>query len=140
VSFPFGEVGKPKEKSENTYRNPISKAILAGILKVILEHALPTKVDYFRVFAEVGRANLFLSVDGLEFRCHARLKNQRSRRADVPRTFSDSEYTRYRMSHPVKKILAKDEDEVVVKTDDNVEETWFLPRWLLAGRRKLNKR
>jgi hypothetical protein len=108
-------------------------------LKLVLEHALPNKVDYFRVFAEVGPANVFVSVDGLDFKCHARLGKPKLS-VSAPRTFSDSEYTRYRMSHPVKKILANDEDEVVVKTADNSEETWFLPKWLLAGKRKLKNR
>jgi len=100
-------------------------------MKLFLEHGLPRRIDYLRFFARVGRASFFLSVEGRDVQWFGRIESA----ARQPRFFTDREYSRYRLDHPVDQVLADDGEEVVVRTSDGAEERWLKPMWQLRRRR-----
>ncbi|MBI4257579.1 MAG: hypothetical protein HY619_01365 [Thaumarchaeota archaeon] len=104
-------------------------------MKIVLQHALPRKIDYLKLFASIGSASFYLSVNGRNVQWLGRIEAARSQR----RSFTDQEYVRYRMYHPVDEILAENSEEVVVRTKEGVEEQWLKPKWLLRRRRVVNK-
>jgi len=104
-------------------------------MKLLLQHALPKRLDYLRVFANVGSASFYLSVDGADVQWIGRIQRRRPHSA----SFSDKEYFRYRAMHPVQQVLDEEKDQVIVKTSDGAEESWIKPRWLLRRRRVLSR-
>ena len=97
------------------------------MFKIVLDHALPRKLSYLRLYAEMGAARLYLSFDSGNLQWFGKIEKNRS----VSRTMTDREYLAYRLKHPIKKVLAEDEDEIIVETKDGAEERWLKPRWLL---------
>ena len=104
-------------------------------MKLLLEHALPKRLDYLRVVANIGGAYFYLSVDGAEVQWFGRIRRRMTNYA----LFSDKEYFLYRREHPVQQILDEEGDQVIVKTSDGAEESWIKPRWLLRKRRVLSR-
>ncbi|MBI2184019.1 MAG: hypothetical protein HYU39_03565 [Thaumarchaeota archaeon] len=100
----------------------------------MLKHALPKKIQYLKLFASMGSASFYLSVNGRNVQWLGRIESARSER----RSFTDQEYVRYRMDHPVDEILADNGEDIVVRTKEGVEEQWMRPKWLLRRRRIMN--
>ncbi len=98
-------------------------------MKIVLDHALPHKLDYLRVYAELGYARLYLSFDSGNIQLFGKIEKNKSN----PRAITDKEYFAYRLRHPLKNVLMEDEDELVVETEDGLEEAWLKPRWLLRA-------
>ena len=96
------------------------------MLKFLLEHQLPRRLRYARVYLQAGTASLFLSVDGSSARWNASIG--RARR-DVAMT--DAEYARLREAIPARELLDDDGQEVVIRNADGDEERWSKPRWVL---------
>ncbi|MEM3386323.1 MAG: hypothetical protein QXN08_01430 [Nitrososphaerales archaeon] len=101
------------------------------MFKIVLDHALPHKLSYLRVYAEMGYARLYLSFDSGNIQWFGKIEKKKS----VSRAITDKEYFAHRLKHPIKKVLMEDEDEIVVETKDGVEERWLKPRWLLREAR-----
>jgi len=97
------------------------------MFKIVLDHALPHKLSYLRLYAEMGYARLYLSFDSGNLQWFGKIERNRN----TSRTLTDKEYLYHRLKHPVKKVLVEDEDEIVVETKDGAEERWLKPRWLL---------
>lgn len=97
------------------------------MFKIVLDHALPHKLSYLRLYAEMGYARLYLSFDGGNLQWFGKIEKKRS----VTKTLTDKEYFAHRLKHPIKRVLVEDEDELVVETMDGAEERWLKPRWLI---------
>jgi hypothetical protein len=98
-----------------------------GMFKIVLDHALPHKLSYLRLYAEMGSARLYLSFDSGNLQWFGKIEKNRS----ITRTLTDKEYFAHRLKHPIRKVLAEDKDEILIETKDGVEERWLKPRWLL---------
>lgn len=44
-------------------------------------------------------------------------------------TMSDADYCRYRMYHPVSRVLRESSREFIVETVDGHKEKWIKPKW-----------
>lgn len=97
------------------------------MFKIVLDHALPYKLSYLRVYAEMGYARLYLSFDSGNLEWFGKIEKKRS----ISRALTDKEYFAHRLKHPIKKVLMDDGDEIVVETKDSVEERWLKPKWFL---------
>lgn len=97
------------------------------MFKIVLDHALPHKLSYLRIYAEVGYARLYLSFDSGNIQWFGKIEKKRS----ISRAITDRGYFAHRLKHPIRKVLMEDEDEIVVETYEGVEERWLKPRWLL---------
>jgi hypothetical protein len=98
------------------------------VLKFLLEHRLPRRLRYAKVYFQAGSASVFFSLDGASARWNASIG--RARR-DVAMT--DVEYARLRQAIPAKELLDDDGREVVIRNADGEEERWAKPRWVLRG-------
>jgi len=96
------------------------------VLKFLLEHRLPRRLRYAKVYFQAGTASLFLSIDGASARWNASIG--RARR-DVAMT--DAEYARLRQAVPARELLDDDGRDVVIRNAIGDEERWTKPRWVL---------
>ena len=96
------------------------------MLKFFLEHRLPRKLRYAKVYFEAGSASVFFALDGASARWNASIG--RSRREVV---MTDVEYARLREAVPAKELLDDDGQDVVIRNVAGEEERWTKPRWVL---------
>ena len=104
-------------------------------MKLLLKHDLPRRLRSAEVYVEFLNASLYLSVDGPKASVMGRIGAQEKR----PISVSDREYSSYRASHAVVEVLEEDEDRVVLKTSEGIEEEWLRPRWVLNGVRRTRR-
>jgi len=95
-------------------------------MKFRLEHALPRRLRYAKVYLEAGSASIFFSIDGTSADWHARIGRQ-SREAQL----TDREYSRLRASSPATEVIGDDGRMFIVRSASGREETWLRPRWSL---------
>jgi hypothetical protein len=95
-------------------------------MKFRLEHALPRRLRYAKVYLEAGAASIFFSLDGTNADWHARI----GRRPESS-LLSDREYSRLRAHAPATEALGDDGRMFVVRSVSGREETWLRPRWTL---------
>lgn len=100
-------------------------------MKLQIEHDLPRKVRYGKMYLELGSASLYIDVNGSSASWVGSIGG-RKRAAQV----SDREYTRYRLVNPAMKIVDADSERVIVKSANGLEEEWVRPRWVLQGVRR----
>jgi hypothetical protein len=91
-----------------------------------LEHALPRRLRYAKLYLEAGTASVFFSLDGTYADWHARIG-----RKQASSLLSDREYSRLRASAPATEALGDDGRMFVVRSASGREETWLRPRWTL---------
>jgi len=96
-------------------------------MKFRLEHKLPKKLRYARVYFEAGSAKVFFSLDGANADWHARIG---SKRQELEMT--DSEYARFRATVPAVETLNDDGRMVIVRNSEGYEEEWQKPQWVLT--------
>lgn len=101
-------------------------------VKFLLEHALPRKVRYAKVYFEAGGASIFFSLDGASANWYASV----GRKGKGGIEMSDKEYARLRAAHPAVEELDSDGPVVIIRNADGYEEEWVRPQWVLAGVRK----
>lgn len=101
-------------------------------MKLRLEHALPRRLRYAKVYFEAGAASLFFSMDGSTANWQASIGKRRTGRLEL----SDKEYARFRASVPAVEMLDDDGQDLVVKNAAGYEERWRRPQWVLMGLRK----
>lgn len=99
-------------------------------MKIRLEHGLPRKIRYARVYFEAGSASLFFSLDGDSANWHASIG--RKRRVEL----SDKEYTRLRANVPAVELVDDNGQMLVVRDSRGYEERWEKPQWVLTELRK----
>lgn len=95
-------------------------------MKFLLEHQLPKRLRYAKVYFEAGSASVFFSLDGSSADWYASIG--RTRRGVE---MTDKEYARFRESVPAVEVLDDDGRNVVVRNAAGHEEQWQKPRWVL---------
>jgi hypothetical protein len=99
-------------------------------LKFLLEHKLPKKVRYAKVYFEAGPTSVHFSLDGTSADWHASI----GRRKGVEMT--DAEYARLRAEVPAVELLDEDGRRVLIRNAAGYEELWEKPRWVLTRAHK----
>jgi len=103
-------------------------------MKVLLEHKLPKKLRYAKVYVETGSASVYFSLDGDTADWHASI----GRKKGVE--MSDKEYSRLRANIPAIETLDDDGRTLVVRNALGFEEHWRKPRWVLTRARRPGNR
>ncbi len=99
-------------------------------MKVLLEHKLPKKLRYARVYVETESASVYFSLDGASADWHASI----GKRKGIEMT--DKEYSRLRANIPAIETLDDDGRMLIVRNALGFEEHWRKPRWVLTRARK----
>ncbi len=100
-------------------------------MKVLLEHMLPRRLRYAKVYVEAGSASVFFSLDGTSADWYASIGKKKG--AEM----SDKEYTRMRANLPAVETLDDDGRMLVVRNARGYEEQWRKPKWVLTRMRKI---
>lgn len=95
------------------------------MLKFLIEHKLPRRLRYARVYFEVGPTSVLFSLDGSSADWHATIGRKRGAR------LTDAEYARLRAELPAVEMLDDDGSRLVIKNAAGYEEMWEKPRWIL---------
>jgi len=103
-------------------------------MKFLLEHKLPKRLRYAKVYFEAGPTSLLFSLDGTSADWHASI----GRRGGVQMT--DAEYSRLRAEIPAVELLDDDGHRVLIRNAAGFEELWERPRWTLSRAHKARKR
>jgi len=99
-------------------------------MKFLLEHKLPKKLRYARVYFQAGPTSLAFSLDGTSADWHATI----GRTKGVQLT--DAQYARLRSELPAVEMLDDDGQRVLIRNGAGYEELWKKPRWVLERARK----
>jgi hypothetical protein len=100
------------------------------VLKFILEHKLPKKVRYVKVYFEAGPTSVIFSLDGTSADWHASIGRRKGVR------LTDVEYARLRAEVPAVELLDDDGRRVLIRNAAGYEELWEKPRWILTRAHK----
>ena len=103
-------------------------------MKFLLDHKLPKRIRYARVYFEAGPTSVQFSLDGTSAAWHAVIG--RGKRAQL----TDAEYTRLRSELPAVELLDDDGSRVLIRNAAGYEELWEKPRWTLSGAHKTRNR
>lgn len=103
-------------------------------MKFLLEHKLPKRLRYAKIFFEAGPTSLAFSLDGTSADWHASI----GRKKDVQMT--DAEYARFRAEVPAVELLDDDGTKVLIRNAAGYEELWEKPRWTLSRAHKRQTR
>ena len=101
-------------------------------MKLFLKHELPRRLRSAQVYLEFLNASLYLSVDGPR----ASVVGSIGVHQGKPLAITDRQYSSYRATHDVVEVIDEDEERVVVKTSQGLEEEWLRPKWVLNGVRR----
>ncbi|MDA4126478.1 MAG: hypothetical protein OK452_04650 [Thaumarchaeota archaeon] len=99
-------------------------------MKFLIEHRLPKRLRYAKVYFEAGPTSVFFSLDGTSADWHASI----GRTKDVQMT--DAEYSRLRAEVPAVELLDDDGRNVLIRNAAGREELWEKPRWALTRAHK----
>jgi len=108
----------------------LTRETSSKVLKFVLEHKLPRKLRYAKVYLEAGPTSLDFSLDGTSADWHASI----GRRKGIKLT--DSQYARLREEVPAVEMLDDDGTRVLIRTAAGYEELWEKPRWTLSRAHK----
>lgn len=100
-------------------------------MKILVEHDLPRRLRFARVYMEAGTASVFFSLDGTTANWYASIGKKKGRLG-----MSDKEYSRLRASVPAVQTLDDNGEVVIVKNNKGYEEEWVKPQWVLTSVRK----
>ena len=103
-------------------------------MKFLLEHKLPRRLRYAKVFFQAGPTSLLFSLDGTNADWHATIGRRQGAR------LTDAEYARLRSELPAVELLDDDGQRVMIRNAAGDEETWEKPRWTLARVHKEHQR
>jgi hypothetical protein len=103
-------------------------------MKFLLEHKLPRRVRYAKVYFEAGPTSVLFSLDGNSADWHASIGKKK--RIEM----TDAEYARLRAEVPAVELLDDDGREVLIKNAAGYEELWEKPRWMLTRTRRARSR
>ncbi len=99
-------------------------------MKVLVEHMLPRKLRYARIYLEAGSASVYFSLDGASADWYASIGRKRGVE------MSDKEYSRLRANLPAVETLDDDGRMLVVRNANGIEEQWRKPHWMLTRVRR----
>lgn len=99
-------------------------------MKFLLEHKLPRRLRYAKVYIEAGPTSLLFSLDGTSADWHASIG--RGKKVEM----TDAEYARFRAGVPAVELLDDGGKEILIKNAAGYEELWERPRWTLTRARK----
>jgi hypothetical protein len=99
-------------------------------MKFLLEHKLPRKLRYAKVYFQAGPTSLLFSLDGTSADWHASIGRRK------PAQLTDAQYTRLRSVLPAVEMLDDDGQRVLIRNAAGYEELWEKPRWGLARAHK----
>ena len=99
-------------------------------MKFLLEHKLPKKLRYAKVYFEAGPTSLQFSLDGANVDWHASIGKRHGAQ------LTDAEYTRLRAGVPAVELLDDDGRSVLIRNAAGYEELWEKPRWVLTRTHK----
>jgi hypothetical protein len=102
-------------------------------MRISLEHRLPRRLRYAKLYFEAGSAKMFFSLDGDNANWQASIG--RPRRDAVG--LSDKEYSRLRASTPAVEMIDDNGQMFVIRDSEGYEERWMKPAWGFAGARKI---
>jgi hypothetical protein len=94
-------------------------------MKFILEHKLPRRLRYAKVFFQAGPTSVQFSLDGTNADWHASIGRKKEA------AMTDAEYFRFRAEIPAVEVLDDDGSKVLIKNSEGSEELWTKPRWVL---------
>jgi hypothetical protein len=103
-------------------------------MKFLLEHKLPRKLRYAKLYFEAGPTSVRFSLDGTSADWHASI----GRKREVQLT--DAEYTRLRSELPATQLLDDDGRMVLIRNAAGYDELWERPRWTLSRTHKSRSR
>lgn len=95
-------------------------------MKFLLEHKLPRRLRYAKVFFEAGPTSLLFSLDGTNADWHASIGRKGTE-------LTDAQYARLRAEVPALEVLDDDGRRVLIRNTAGSEELWSKPRWVLEG-------
>lgn len=104
-------------------------------MKFRLEHRLPKRLRYAKVYFEAGPASLFFSLDGTNAAWRATIGRKKDE-AEL----TDREYSRLRAKVPAVETLDDDGRMLVVRNSMGYEERWLKPQWRLTRIRKTTQK
>ena len=99
-------------------------------MKFLLEHKVPRRLRYAKVYFQAGPTSVLFSLDGTSADWHASI----GRRKGAEMT--DAEYARFRAEVPAVELLDDDGERVLIRNAAGSEELWEKPRWVLERARK----
>jgi hypothetical protein len=102
-------------------------------MKFYLEHMLPRRLRYAKVYLEAGGASVSFSLNGNSANWQAKIGRP------CEQEISDKQYSRLRAASPAVEMLDDDGRMVVVRNADGYEEQWLKPQWVLVNVRKRGK-
>ncbi len=100
-------------------------------MKILLEHELPRRLRYAKVYLELGNSSLFVLVDGSRASWYGSIGGKKT-----SLSVSDREYARYRAASPATELVDQDEGRVILRNKEGNEEEWATPRWIMTGFRR----
>ncbi len=95
-------------------------------MKFLLEHRLPRKLRYAKVYFQAGPTSMFFTLDGTSADWHASIGRKKGME------MTDAEYTRLRREIPAVELLDDDGQRVLIRNAAGYEELWEKPRWMLS--------
>ena len=93
-------------------------------MKFLLEHKLPRRLRYARVYLQAGPTSIAFSLDGTSADWHASIGKRQVE-------MTDAEYARLRAEVPAVELLDDDGRRVLIRSAAGYEELWEKPRWML---------
>jgi len=97
----------------------------ARSMKFLLEHKLPRRLRYAKVYFQAGPTSMAFSLDGTSADWHASIGKRRVE-------MTDAEYARLRAESPAVELLDDDGRRVLIRNAAGYEELWEKPRWVLT--------
>ena len=103
------------------------------MLKFLLEHNLPRRLRYAKIYFEAGPTSVLFSLDGTSADWHASIGRKKGVR------MTDAEYSRLRAGVPAVEVLDNDGRKLLIRNAAGYEELWEKPHWILkrTHRKKL---
>ena len=98
-------------------------------MKFLLEHKLPRRLRYAKLYFQAGPTSLLFSLDGASADWHATIGRRGSE-------LTDAQYTRLRSELPAVEMLDDDGRRVLIRNAAGYEEQWEKPRWVLERAQK----
>lgn len=99
-------------------------------MKFLLEHKLPRKLRYAKVYFQAGPTSLLFSLDGTSADWHATIGRKKGAQ------LTDAQYARLRSELPAVEMLDDDGERVLIRNAAGYEELWNKPRWVLERAHK----
>lgn len=95
-------------------------------MKFLLEHKLPRRLRYAKVYFQAGPTSVSFSLDGTTADWRASIGKRKGLE------LTDAQYSRLREEVPAVEMLDDDGRTVLVRNAAGYDEMWEKPRWVLT--------